>query len=161
MSDRYGASDLGSVLGDHGCRPQSPTAHYTSWYGGQLRPKASCCRMIRELPEWVNSRGWQIVLTRLTGLLHSSDTGTRMLLLGLARAADCVGHRRVLPHSDHVIVVGMELDPCCRCSSFVTSPASAPPTWWRDYRADTPRGGQRTHRPPHRDRAGDLRSVPP
>src|SRR5271163_1572184 len=32
--DRYEAGDLGSVLGDHGCRPCSPTAHYTSWYGG-------------------------------------------------------------------------------------------------------------------------------
>ena len=26
MGDRYGASDLESVLGDHGCRPRSPTA---------------------------------------------------------------------------------------------------------------------------------------
>jgi len=34
MGDRYGAGDLGSVLGDHGCRPWSPTGHYTSWYGG-------------------------------------------------------------------------------------------------------------------------------
>jgi len=33
MGDRYGASDLESVLGNHGCRPWSPTGHYTSWYG--------------------------------------------------------------------------------------------------------------------------------
>lgn len=45
MGDRYEASDLGSVLGDHGCRPRSPAVHYTSWYGGDLRPKASGWRV--------------------------------------------------------------------------------------------------------------------
>jgi len=39
MGDRYGASDLESVLGHHGCRPWSPTAHYTSWYWGELPPE--------------------------------------------------------------------------------------------------------------------------
>jgi hypothetical protein len=42
--DRYGASDLESVLGDHGCRPRSPAGIQQVGMEATLRPKASCCK---------------------------------------------------------------------------------------------------------------------